>query len=339
MKTIHYSFNLRTDSASVQKSIRLIICYKGKQHKILTGENCIPVSWDSKKQRVKQTDSYYLIKNQVLDHIESIVKEYINECIIKLSYFSIDNLKIKLAGGKTSDNFCEFMQQEYSNDATLSKETLRGYKSKYNKFLRHNSIATIAEVNTIEYVNSYIKFAKSLDNSEGTISKDLSVIKSFLERAVKREIIEKNVFRKIKIRSVEGHREYLEKDEILKLLELYRKSSLPKGLQNVLRIFLFNCFTGLRYTDLKDMKYSNLKGRQLEFKMHKTKREQIIPLADIALSLIDECFDKNAHLFEVPANQVFNRYIKAIMRIAGINKHISTHCARHTVATSLLTLL
>ena len=134
----------------------------------------------------------------------------------------------------------------------------------------------------------------------------------------------------------QGRREFLTLTE-LQSLEALLSKPLHKYQLKVLKYFLFTCYTGLRYQDLKDLRFSNIveiDGKaSIRLFMHKTKDEVIFNLPAQACRLLPERFVDNQRVFNVNSDQVTNRYIKELMIPAGINKSISMHCARHTFAT------
>ena len=130
------------------------------------------------------------------------------------------------------------------------------------------------------------------------------------------------------------HREYLNQEEVNKLQEIYENKTLKPNYQNVLQYFLFSCYTGLRYQDVKDLRYKNIRGDALRFQMHKTKDDMENPLSRFAKSVLPPNRGLNYQkVFRVYENQPTNRMLKDIMDEFGIEKDISFHCARQTFAT------
>ncbi|MCD4794937.1 MAG: site-specific integrase [Bacteroidales bacterium] len=127
-----------------------------------------------------------------------------------------------------------------------------------------------------------------------------------------------------------------------KLEKLYYENNLDNRQLNVLRYFLFVCYTGLRYTDIKNLKYSHIKKRLfiegeiqfIELKMHKTKLNVSVPIIEKAKKLMPKKVARNHLVFRVLSNQKTNQYLKEIIKIAGIEKNITFHSARHTLATT-----
>lgn len=114
-------------------------------------------------------------------------------------------------------------------------------------------------------------------------------------------------------------------------------------LQKVRDLFLFSCYTGLRYSDCQNLTWANIKANPaaIKLKMQKTTKEITIPLTMQAKAIIDKY---SKHSIKVPsvtifpqiANQVINRNLKDLMKLSGINKSISFHCARHSFASNLI---
>ena len=136
------------------------------------------------------------------------------------------------------------------------------------------------------------------------------------------------------------HKEFLTKEE----LEILRTKvfNVPR-LELVRDIFLFQCWTGLAFIDVSELKPEHLvtdnegniwirKARQ------KTKIMCNIPLLDIPLAILDKykgypLCEKKGTLLPVPCNQKANSYLKEIADFCGIKKNLTTHTGRHTFST------
>ncbi len=115
---------------------------------------------------------------------------------------------------------------------------------------------------------------------------------------------------------------------------LYYKNELTSGKQNVLRYFLFSCYTGLRYQDIKELRFQDIiDDKTISIQMTKTKGFVKIPLIEKAKDLIPPTGFEKQTVFQVLSGQPTNRYLKDIMKEVGIKKQISFHCSRHTFAT------
>ena len=129
--------------------------------------------------------------------------------------------------------------------------------------------------------------------------------------------------------------------ELESLEKLFAAGNLKATQYNVLRYFLFSCYTGLRYTDMKNFKfgmlqkvnYNNSEKTIIKLEQHKTKNIVSIPVIEKAQQLIGKNYGEHQNVFKVLSNQKTNDRLKDVMKIANINKNITFHSARHTFAT------
>lgn len=137
-------------------------------------------------------------------------------------------------------------------------------------------------------------------------------------------------------------KDVLSPEEIQKLIACHYDNENP----TIRRAFIFCLYCGLRFCDVKDLTYKNVDyaNRLLKFEQSKTKGHSassgvVIPLNDGLLSIIGEApADKNCLIFDLPTYESCCKSVKRWVKRAGIDKHISWHCARHiTLSYSLKT--
>jgi integrase len=104
-----------------------------------------------------------------------------------------------------------------------------------------------------------------------------------------------------------------------------------------MRVFLFSCFTGLRYSDLYSLDASEIYDWKIRKQMHKTGEPVYIPIPLQARLLLPEKM-KAGPVFRVVENSHFNRTLRTAAKKLGYFKHIHCHMARHTFATTCITL-
>jgi site-specific recombinase XerD len=117
------------------------------------------------------------------------------------------------------------------------------------------------------------------------------------------------------------------------------------SLSAVRDVFVFCCFTGLAYTDVKKLSSDNIEkaiNGQLFISIKRTKTDNLcnIPLLDNAKSILEKYSNDstcihNGVLLPVISNQRYNQYLKVIAKKCDIKKNITTHTARHTFATTV----
>lgn len=126
---------------------------------------------------------------------------------------------------------------------------------------------------------------------------------------------------------------------------IYEKEFASDRLNQVRDIFLFSCYTGFAYIDVKKLSKSNVNigidgDKWIFTHRQKTDISTRVPLLPLAQELIlkyedhPECVDSNV-LFPVLSNQKMNSYLKEIVNVCGINKELTFHIARHTFAITV----
>ncbi len=136
--------------------------------------------------------------------------------------------------------------------------------------------------------------------------------------------------------------------EILSLEEIQRMIDCPheKENANIRRAFIFCLYTGMRFCDVKDLTFANVDttNRLLKFEQNKTKGHSassgvVIPLNDGLLKLIGtptQAENRSELVFPLPSYEMCLKSLQRWVKRAGINKHISWHCARHSFAVNIL---
>ncbi|MBR4479981.1 MAG: site-specific integrase [Bacteroidales bacterium] len=165
-----------------------------------------------------------------------------------------------------------------------------------------------------------------------------------MNKAVVEGLIPSNPFKSLdakeKPKMKNGRREFLTVEELKILIKT------PCRYDIVKKAFLFSCFTGLRYSDMKSIRWSEIhatadgKARYIEHRQVKTKKTVTIPLSEEALRWMpkqQEGIDQVFHELKISPGTVED-VLKEWMKECKIDKHITYHCSRHTAATTLLTL-
>jgi site-specific recombinase XerD len=171
--------------------------------------------------------------------------------------------------------------------------------------------------------------------SDNSIAEYLSLFRVFWRWAVNKGIVSGNPFANISLDTHPAVREYLTIEELQRLIQT------PTNVR-VREPFLFSCFTGLRWSDVIKLTWGDVElsgGRtRIIFRQQKTGAQEYMDLNEQAVSLMGERGKNEERIFVprtiAPSNIQLRKWAKA----AGITKHISFHCARHTFATMLLTL-
>ena len=185
----------------------------------------------------------------------------------------------------------------------------------------------------------YLKIDRNC--SHNTTLKYIKNLKKIIRLSIAKGSIRKDPFAGIKMKLKKVEKDYLTEEELSKLMS---KDKLLDRLAHVKDTFLFGCFTGLAYCDLKNLTPENLISTDGKMWIHtkrmKTDNQSHIPLLPPAVEIVEKykthpyCVRRNV-LLPVYSNQRLNGYLKEIADICGINKTLTTHIARHTFATTV----
>jgi integrase len=309
--------------------LRLILNRKKKY--IYTGIDLFPDQWDDPGQRiVKHADKQEL--NIKLRQFLKKVDEITIESILTNKDLSLNSLAAKIKN-KNVNSFYIWAMAEL-NKMGIKETTRRGYAARLNKLNQWRPGLTFKDID-FNLINDYYNFLKS-ELKDTTTGRQMVSIKYFVELAKKQGLIHTSPFEGIKIKRPGADRDFLTIDEVKRLRALLVDGSLSFNQGLTLRAFLFACFSGLRYGDLKRLTWDMIQDQAIRLIQAKTQAAVFIPLPDPAIELLPE--QAPGLVFKVFSNQKTNKHLKDIAIKANIQKVLSFHVARHTYATMSISL-
>lgn len=223
----------------------------------------------------------------------------------------------------------QFTQEEgKKNQWTESTyEKMETQKKHLIEFDSNISFQDITEEKLIDY-QYFLQTTLDLKNS--TILKQFSFLRWFLRWCKKKNYLQNNIFEDFrpKLKTTQKKIIFLTQTE----LQQVRNCNIPSQkeyLERVRDVFLFLCFTGLRYSDVANLKKSDIKGGTIEITTIKTTDSLIIELNNHSREILekykDKVYDKELAL-PIITNQKMNEYLKELMELAGIDEPIrETH--------------
>ncbi len=228
----------------------------------------------------------------------------------------------------------KYLAEDSENLAELTVRTYRWDLNKIHDFAPDLSIEEI----TTDFVKRYRSHLKEIGNRESTISKALSVFRNFTNKLILDDLISKNPFDRIKIHRVASRRGFLSIRELksLYLNFLEHSSSLLKNERDSLRVFLFSCFTGLRFGDLKTLDATEIVDWKIHKRTHKTGEAVYIPIPVQARLLLPDI--AKGPVFHVADNAYFNKRLRSGAKKLGCHRYLHCHMARHTFATTCISI-
>ncbi len=202
-----------------------------------------------------------------------------------------------------------------------------------------------------DFCKGFIAFLKTctFNNGKKTLSSTtcrifMNRLAAALNKAIREGLIDRNPFKLLETKEKPQKQNAIR--EFLTIEELRTLIATPCRYEIVKKAFLFSCFTGLRYSDMLTLKWSEMhkaadgKTLYIEHEQVKTKNRVTIPLSDEARKWLPrrtKDVDAVFHQLRITSTTV-EVVLDEWMQEAGIQKHITYHCSRHTAATLLLTL-
>lgn len=318
-------------SSKKEGIIEVRITHNRKQRYISTGIKVLPNQW-RKNAVVNRTDSTQLNQyiNSLLTNIQQVICEMSHAGCIDISLISGRLQK------KEKISFFEFCLQRAEIRKYGKK---RDSQKRYDRFLR--LFTKWGRVRTFEDIteSNIIKYDRYLDSQRlkpySKWNNYHRFLNSFIIDAIKEGYLTRNPYNWLNIDRTQDTslKKYLTPEEFhrIKVVELPTIS-----LERVRDLFVFQTYTCLSYTDLRDFDASEItevKGMKVYMgNRQKTRKNFTIPLLKEPLEILEKYNGK----LPVISNVKYNEYLKLVAQAAGIDKPLSTHWARHTGATLLL---
>ena len=334
--------------------ILLRITVNGISQETLIGRTISPSAWDSMAGRAIGKDRISFEVNNYLDTMRAKIIQIHRQMEIDGLHVTSREIKDRIRGNGARpkmllDEFRKHNEQcralidtEYSPATVGRFDRVVRYLGEYMQtFYRIEDIA-LKEINH-EFVANFEYYLKTEKQcGHNAVVKQLKCLKKITRLAIMNDWISKDPFINVKLREKTTEREFLETDEITMLME---KAFTVERLTQVRDVFIFCCFTGLAFTDVKQLKPEHIvkgKGGEVWIRKsrQKTKNMCDIPLLQIPLGIIEKYRDhpqclKQGVLLPVMCNQRMNGYLKELADLCSIKKNLTTHIARHTFYTTV----
>lgn len=222
--------------------------------------------------------------------------------------------------------------------ADLAESTVRTYYWNLKKFSDFKPDLQVENISS-DVVRLYKGNLISQGDCPATVAKALSVVRIFTNKMLADGLIRVNPFEKVKIGRVYTRRGFLTTQELKTLYLLYtdHRMLLTDAEQECVRVFLFSCFTGLRYSDLKTLDSNEIYDWKIRKQTQKTGEAVYIPIPLQARLLLPAQIAPGP-IFHIVENCTFNRRLRKAVKKLGFGKYLHCHLARHTFATTCISL-
>jgi len=235
---------------------------------------------------------------------------------------------------------CDFIEAELIADNTIETITVRMHKQTLTKLRAYNPNAKLSDVN-YDYIVGFHRYLTALKLAGNTIERHHNRLRKYLIVAYKRELIKKMPYQDFKLHKEPTNRQALTVEEVRRI-EALDYSGNPR-LQRVQRLFLFGCWTGLRFCELEQLTINDCHQTEKgwEIVLHKIRKYPtpvFLPLYALfdgkPNELLTEHFMTTEGLdLRLLNDAQVNEDLKVIAADCRITKPLSYYIARHTFAT------
>lgn len=244
-------------------------------------------------------------------------------------------------------NFLDYCQQYIDSYNKKDVRMIMLARNRFSDFLTAQNVLDpkqlTAEEITPDLIRRFVDYLHTRSKGEGakTIYKRF---KKIVKNCIEAGYIKSDPCKGITCAADEDvlTKDWLTQDEVQKLIATHY----PQENKIVRNAFIFCLYTGVRWCDVKDLTFANIdvSAKMLRFEQNKTKGHSskswvYIPLNDGLLKLVGQPpkgMGKEAPIFRLPSYESSSKSVKYWVKKAGIDKHISWHCARHSFAVNIL---
>lgn len=238
-------------------------------------------------------------------------------------------------------NYYEFKMNQRKKKKIITERTYASHKTTLSRLKELHEELLFANI-TNDFAIDFETFLRNNHkNSANTIHGRQKTVKSYMNMALRDNIFFTNPYKNYQLKKMKGNWKSLSRKDLKVLYKIYLKMDDNLLKKNVLRRFLFSCFTGLRLSDMKNLSNSHITEDYLIIDVYKTRKSNKVlhlPLSEKAKFLLNE--EKKAgelnNLFNKTSDQYSNRILSSIGEDLGFMIKLQHHIGRETFATLYL---
>lgn len=331
-----------------------------------TQKNIEEKFWDDMNQQVKRSFSGSDRLNIYLNKFKQKVEDIVNNLLIGGEEPTANYVKSIYQSDKTEVEkkkqytFFEYAEIYISNNKKISSSTKKSYRTVLNKLKEYEKYARVKLDWSSFDMDFYYDFFEFYTGIEGLTNngfgKVIKNIKAIMNDAISNGYNTSFGFQHKNFKAIreDVNNIYLNEEELQEIIDL--DLSGQSNLEQVRDLFIFGCYTGLRYSDFSQVKPEHIQGEIIRIKTQKTDEWVSIPLLPAVKNIMEKYKNRPNSLPKSCTNQTMNRHIKEIGELAKINDSelkirnkgkarietlfnkyelICTHTARRSFATNM----
>ena len=306
--------------------------------------------WDTKTGRAIGKSNQSILVNRAIDRLTKEINKFYTEMVDRQGYVTAELVKNALYGiGRKQDMLLKLFHehnQEFKIRVGVNRvedtysSYLLSYRHLFNFIRQKYDMEDIAidklNLNFIDSYDFYLRVDRQMKQS--TIVGHLIILKKMIRRAVHQGILNRDPFVNYVAEQPEKLCRHLKSEEIDKIMQVHIES---KKVCHTRDMFVFCCFTGLAYSDMRNLSQGNITKQVdgslwISIKRQKTKGECNIRLLDIPRQIINKYQNerKSDKVFNMISLNCICKNLEKIAVLCGI-EHITFHMARHNFGTHI----
>lgn len=314
-----------------------------------------PKLWNESKQRA-------IGKSSSAEDINGAIDKTIKKIEATTTYLSMQDVELtselikeNIVGKKEdrrtilkifkshNENARKLIGKNFAKDTVERYETSYMHTKNFIKWQYKREDMPLDQINQ-QFISNYELYFKTVRNcSHNTTVKYLKNFKKIVRIALNNDWMKKDPFANIKFKLEPVEPVFLTNEELLKIIN---KKITIKRIEKVRDVFVFSCFTGLAFSDVKTLRLKHFTldkevDTWINKKRKKTGQLSTLLVLDAAKRMLEKYknhpdVQEKGMLLPVISNQKTNQYLKEIADICGIDKNLSSNSARHTFATTVM---
>jgi len=330
------------------------ISVDGENTAFSTGMDILPSDWDAGSGLATGKSKESLAINKQIENYKAEIEKYYRSMLENKGFVTAECLKNALRGIGTNQNtvmqeFSLFLEEKKKSiGIRISENTYlqycKGYRHLKNFLKEKLNVDDIpfgkVDIAMIEDYTYYLKIELRL--SANSVISFLKPFRTTVKRAFNRGLLRQDPFFDYTREKIIDKRRYLSGEELERLMKVGLKLASTSFIRDM---FLFSTFTGLSYSDLKNLQHNHFQqqadgSRWIVLNRKKTGTASCIPLLNVPLQILAKYKNTKfsgtgGSVFKIGTKENLNVQLKKIAETAGIDKAINYHLARHSFATSV----
>lgn len=317
--------------------------------------------WDEKSGRFNKNNSNYIQNNRLLGKFEDRALKVLAELEMEKEQYNLDDFeqRFRIDSNPADENVFNFWEEiisemvvaERTGNARANRDTLGSLKL-------FNSSSTKLNFRdlTPEFLYKYEVFLRSRGGTDGGIGVRMRAVRAIYNMAIERKIAKADAypFATYKISKLKGKglKRALSIEDVRKIVDV-DLSEYPH-LVNSRNYFVFSFYTrGMNFADMMKLKWTDISDDQLHYTRSKTKGNFIIKILSPVQKVLDyyKADTTTKYIFPIVSKDkltptqmeyrkkkmllLYNKQLKEISKVSGINKPLSSYVARHSFANCL----